>query len=258
MPNLIFTPRMLYGTKLSKAIGYVKMHPQDFLALASHNKTQDIIEEAESVEQYNIWAQEGSIKYLPWLDISINGLDRHGHYIGIGKIEGHEGRHRAVSLIREGIQTMPVALFAYRNGVKAYKDEEGLYLNKECLPPIVIGQFSGVRFKLSTVLSTFKSFLGLTMNLPSIKQKVLSRLDRIRVHNNLQTSLRGPFSKVSREANLTIYKLCGVDIGNTVTLVNNSRERVVSFGPQILPMIIVSGGHVRRPGEIRDLMWVKR
>lgn len=76
-----------------------EMDPKKFLELTTGDElsARAIMQDAQGIDDYNRYADEGSNILMPFLDVSDE------------KVVGHEGRHRAASLINAGHDKMPVA-----------------------------------------------------------------------------------------------------------------------------------------------------
>lgn len=154
--------RQMWGNKVT---GYVMMKPQDFLVLTcTSNAEQRIIEdEAKSVEQYNAWAKSGDNILPPWIEVQIDPEAQEP----LGKVLGHEGRHRAAACMKQNIKLMPVFIWAKKGHVSTYKiypypDDrerwhEWRYLSPEDIPATVIGQFQSVSKELP--MKTWRSIV---------------------------------------------------------------------------------------------------
>lgn len=112
----------------NKAFGFVDIHPQDFLNLTTQDKSEmdRIMSDAKDLDFYNEKTQSGNIIQPPHLEFD--------H--ATGKIEGHEGRHRAAALLRAGKDKMTVAMYPTRGGYK----RRGWNHNE--MPSQLVGQFS--------------------------------------------------------------------------------------------------------------------
>ena len=91
---------------------------------------------------------------MPWLDIKKDG-----------DIVGHEGRHRAASLLKDGIKTLPVGIRLYdAQGYPQYRFEwhvDGVrqkrYLGLDDIPDYWTNQFgTGFAIIAKNILKTFK------------------------------------------------------------------------------------------------------
>jgi len=111
------TGRLRYSQKHVKQAGYNKnqmvviMDPNEFLKMTTKTDEdiEDIKQNARSLLFYNREAKPGGdILIMPFLNIEVelhsNGQAR------IGRIKGHEGRHRAAALIAKGGREFPVSI----------------------------------------------------------------------------------------------------------------------------------------------------
>ncbi len=138
------------------------MKPEDFLMLTTQNadERKEIMRTAQHIEQYNQYAKNRESIHLPWLDVSLDGKLNKKRF-KVGRIIGHEGRHRAAALIKAGLSTMVVLLVARQQGYPEYKKASkpggwrDTFLEASDFPETVYGQFNNKPVKLN--LSTFKS-----------------------------------------------------------------------------------------------------
>lgn len=112
-----------------KGIGTIEMSPLDFLRLTTPNKAyiDQILNDSKSLEFYN------SSKAKSYVHPFLN-FDRK-----TGKIEGHEGRHRAAAVHKAGGHKFVVALFP-RPGHRYNKLSE--------LPTTLKGEFSSFKYDI--------------------------------------------------------------------------------------------------------------
>jgi hypothetical protein len=92
----------------SKVNAVVTLHPDTFLDLTTNGPQHklSIMREAQSLDQYNQYAEKENTQIPPFLKINIiDSYDR-----SLGKVVTHEGRHRAAALLANGENSMPVAL----------------------------------------------------------------------------------------------------------------------------------------------------
>lgn len=136
-PQLRITPTHKLQARSSKHQLIVNMDPRDFLKATTPDQEayDEIISKALSTVKYNRFAKSGENILMPFLAIS---LDHE-------RIQGHEGRHRAASLINKGGTKMPVAIKMIP-GEDAYKKYADAYdptynLKFEDFPNMVIGQY---------------------------------------------------------------------------------------------------------------------
>lgn len=130
----------------------VEMSPEDFLKLTAPRESRTEIENRSlSLLRYNRLAKSGDIDIMPNLTIFIEN-ER------VGVVHGHEGRARAVAMIKAGMNTMPVAISlrisrnsSYvplidrknPNNNKLRMTNTKYKLNYGDLPPIIKGEFEG-------------------------------------------------------------------------------------------------------------------
>lgn len=139
--GLLVTPQHVSQMVGNKAIGLVPIRCEDFLSLTTSSRTvaESIIAEAKWLDDYNRYAKEGSNILPPFLKVSMD----------TGKIEGHEGRHRAAALCREmaGSEMWVAIIVTNKDGKALYYIEEGpwpfkkTYLGVESLPEELTGEF---------------------------------------------------------------------------------------------------------------------
>ena len=101
--KLLLTSNHKKNAEDGKAVGFIDIDPMDFLKLTTNNKSEidQIISESESVSFYNEQAKSGNNIIAPFLQFdSITG-----------DVNGHEGRHRAGALVKEGVKKMKIALY---------------------------------------------------------------------------------------------------------------------------------------------------
>jgi len=86
----------------SKVNAVVSMHPRDFIYITTPGFAyqKKIMDEAKDLEQYNQFIRGGETQIPPMLKVDIK----------TGHVVGHEGRHRAAALIKNGEDRMNVAL----------------------------------------------------------------------------------------------------------------------------------------------------
>lgn len=144
--SLKITPRMLENAASNKMVGWLWMHPLDFLRLSCPypNIFKWIDEEREHTKplsQYNEFAAQGKSIHMPWLDVDMH----------TGKVCGHEGRHRAIAVHLAGDPQMPVGVCLRDRGYPVYYNEvqsgpnhwdtKKVFVTKEDVPPVFVGQF---------------------------------------------------------------------------------------------------------------------
>lgn len=151
------TPDMMEYSRDMKDIGYVIMRCEDFLKLTTKAygaySIDWFMEEVKPASEYGI-----RNKHTPSIGILMKD----------GKVVEHEGRHRAASLIKDGIETMPVSIRVFESNDSGnawpkyhwwkYTDngKESGYLGVESIPHKWKAQWdTGFVFNASTVLKTF-------------------------------------------------------------------------------------------------------
>lgn len=154
-PGLIVTGEHKRQMEGNKSCGYVMMDPRDFLDLTTapgkHPTKQELLKEALPLAEYNEFAIKGQNILPPWLDIETEKAP-------IGKVIGHEGRHRAAACVVAGIDTMPVFLIKREYGVGIWKvkkfpddlkrEYEMRFVEARDFPEYAIGQYDGFRCDL--------------------------------------------------------------------------------------------------------------
>jgi hypothetical protein len=162
------TPTMVKRAADNKCQIIVEMPIQQFLDISTGDKAdqQRIMQNAHSVIDYNRWAKMGHDRatadrfnamwqkqheqdyyepyekvygndLMPWLTIQ---LDADG---SMGKVVGHEGRHRGSAAMRAGAKTMQVAL-RVRAGEDMFPDQYSpdYFITQEHLPKYLVGQYN--------------------------------------------------------------------------------------------------------------------
>lgn len=149
--QLLLVPEHKRQMKGNKAAGWTYMSPDAFLDLtvSSESERSSIMRDALPLSQYNAWAKSGDNILPPWLEIQISENDDRFPY---GKVQGHEGRHRAAACIKAGVSIMPVFLIgkvSYYAQYKIYpfKDDEERshewrYISSSDFPEVIKAQFS--------------------------------------------------------------------------------------------------------------------
>lgn len=151
----------------SKHAGTVIMSPEDFLRLTTRGARdiQVIMDEAKTLEEYNAYTKSGKSIYLPWLYVTLDGMQYKdtSPSLKVGAVVGHEGRHRAAALIKAGQRKMAVSLRLYVGGIeRRYRYGEGVEpfskesWTREDLPKYVYGEFSSERVALN--VASFKPY----------------------------------------------------------------------------------------------------
>jgi hypothetical protein len=127
--ELKISPIQIENAVDAKSFGWVELHPKDFLALTTPDDEhlEMIKSNAKDVDFYN---KAGSIVHpFLWFDLKS------------GKVDGHEGRHRAAAVLNSGGKTMKVALVAFnKSGARDLLPEK--------LPSKLKGQFRSVSVTL--------------------------------------------------------------------------------------------------------------
>jgi len=136
--ELKINERQVANAVSENSFGWAEMHPNDFLLLTTDDAVDlaTIKNSAKEVEFYN---RAGSIIH-PFI-----GFD-----LKTGKLDGHEGRHRAAAVLKSGGTSLPVALYARYDG-KYRPDVEPRHL-----PRVLKGQFSGVSVPVSKFIRSYK------------------------------------------------------------------------------------------------------
>lgn len=172
MKTLLVTENMRERMKSNKAIGTLTLDPYDFLALTVSSTPMRWVESesTETIDQYNAWVRDGTIKIMPFLEVDMD----------TGKVKAHEGRHRAAALLKERGLDMEVAIFLRKNGHLEYYTEPHIddydhpkrfakvYLGVNEVPNAFYGQFSSSR--VSIYKRNFKNFYN------TLLAKALGRL----------------------------------------------------------------------------------
>jgi hypothetical protein len=163
----VITTEMYDQARGNKASGIFLISPMDFLKLTCENSLEmnTIIGDAFTLEQYNQFAREGKSIHMPWLEVSIDGLIRHGSTVKKvkpGRVLGHEGRHRAAAMVKAHLPHMTALFWAKERGYTEYKKASkpggfrDRYMTADDLPKELSGQFNP-RVHVPIDLSTFKS-----------------------------------------------------------------------------------------------------
>ena len=135
--GLKVTPEMYRQARGNKVNVIVKMDPYEFIKVTTRKdgvpSLQNLKTQCKNLEDYNRWADEGETIIMPmlWIDEK-------------DQIVGHEGRHRAASLICAGINELPVGIRLYpsEQHQEKYGYFEAVYQVKyEDLPDYIYGQF---------------------------------------------------------------------------------------------------------------------
>lgn len=133
--QLKVTPGMIDNAEDRKSIGILQMDAYQFLRLTIDSSTvttwmDEEIETTKSLDQYNAWGQDGTIRVMPFLNIDMR----------TGKVLGHEGRHRAASILNSGGKFIPVAIFLKKDYYTVNRID-GRPLGEEDIPKTLIGEF---------------------------------------------------------------------------------------------------------------------
>lgn len=144
--QLLITPEMLVNAKKEGHQVFVLIDCKDFLLCTTNKTLPKIVKSAKTVSDYNEYAKTDPETITPYLRISLKD----------NKILGHEGRHRAVALLKEGNEKMPCTLKLVPSSKerKKYGNQEAPFLvNFDDLPESIQGQFDrGTLFKSNLVL----------------------------------------------------------------------------------------------------------
>lgn len=154
-PGLTITQEHIRQMRGNKCNGYILMDPRDFLDLTTSSSAEErmIKMEAKSLDEYNEFSRVGQNILPPWLDIETQKPP-------IGKVIGHEGRHRAAALIKEGIYKMPVFLVKRENHSSIWRKNvsdkygEYRYVDQTDFPQYALGEYLPYRVELD--LKTWK------------------------------------------------------------------------------------------------------
>ena len=144
-PWLRITPTHLQQAKGGKAQLIVEMNATTFLEMTTtgtrgsgqvYSPIDDIRRSSQRLKKYNKWAKEGSNILMPFLTIELSED-------GSGYVSGHEGRHRAAAIEREGTGIIPVAIMlrAGKNMLPDVKFGVNYHLTSEHLPAKIKGQY---------------------------------------------------------------------------------------------------------------------
>lgn len=138
--SLIVSPEHLRQAKGNKFNFIVSMLASKFLELTTGNNTdyENIVNNAKTTDEYNTFASNQENIIMPFLDIDGD------------KINGHEGRHRAGSLIRDNKKATMHVSIRYRSVDQGEEDElQDKYgpfkvkydVDIEDIPKVIRGQF---------------------------------------------------------------------------------------------------------------------
>lgn len=115
---LLVTPFMKLWMRDMKVTAVVKMDPRAFLDLTTTDSSHahEIKEEALPLDKYNEFAAKKESGIPPFLKIDLSENEP-----WLGKVIGHEGRHRSAALVANGEFTMSVAIILARDYVSSRK-----------------------------------------------------------------------------------------------------------------------------------------
>lgn len=148
--GLLITENMKEQAKDDKFIGLLTIDVLDFLSLiVSGDPVLWTMQEKKdettlSLEMYNEYIRRGKIKVLPYLSVDMH----------TGVVLGHEGRHRAASLLERRIPEMQVALSLRDHGYLTYYVQPDIddpanpkrwakrYLGVQDIPGRFLGQYN--------------------------------------------------------------------------------------------------------------------
>lgn len=161
------TDMMYRQARGNKASGTIIMNPHDFLVLTTTNKAEydHIMEGALTTAEYNHFAKTEQNIHMPWLDVTLDGkkptFGGKPSKTKPGRVVGHEGRHRAAALIKEGIDKMVVLLQPRIGGMKQFKKPSqpggwpDTHLTKADFPGTFYAQYNNKKVKVN--MSTYKT-----------------------------------------------------------------------------------------------------
>lgn len=164
--TLIVTPVHLRQMRANKAIGTMVIRPQDFIALTTpnQNSAQEMEESVLPISKYNEYAREGENIIMPFLQVSYTQGKEAKHKLG--KVRDHEGRHRALALIKEHESNMIIGIILSDRGHSMYREENwnsktrthsARDLTVADIPDIFIGQYnSRVKIDMKAAKQTFR------------------------------------------------------------------------------------------------------
>lgn len=155
--GLLVTAQHRHQMVGNKSCGYVLMDPRDFLNLAceSTSEKMEIMQEAAPLQTYNDYALAGKNLLPPWLDIETQKAP-------MGRVIGHEGRHRAAACVAAKVLKMPVFLIKREHGVAIWRRPKTMgdkfsfrLIGPQDFPEYALGQGSSARVRLP--LETWES-----------------------------------------------------------------------------------------------------
>lgn len=146
MTGLTITHHMKEKARVNKGCCILEMSCNHFIYLTTaHAEQWKAAEAAETytLAQYNEWVHRGDCDTIPYLEVDIH----------TGKVKGHEGRHRSLSLLLAGHHKMPVVIYlkdGYSNTYHKWDHETDTkrYFTRAEVPRSLIGQFAPVRLAL--------------------------------------------------------------------------------------------------------------
>lgn len=111
--KLLVTDAQLRLARTNKAVAVIWMKPSDFLKLTTTHEDTRWNESitgrpVKELDVYNRFTESGEIHVMPFLQVDL----------ATGRVEGHEGRHRAAAVMNAGGARMPVAIIL-REGRRA-------------------------------------------------------------------------------------------------------------------------------------------
>lgn len=166
-PGLFLNKENFRQARGNKHAGMIVMDPEDFLLLCVTNQRElnMIMASSRTLVEYNDWIKSGKAIHAPWLYITLDGVEykETEPRLGIGRIVGHEGRHRAAALIKSGVKKMPVSIRLHVKGIeRQYKPTEEDPWGKQKwgkadIPSTLYGQFNE-HFSAHIDTNTFKPY----------------------------------------------------------------------------------------------------
>lgn len=137
-PWLRITPEHIRQAKGGKAQIIVEMDATTFLMMTTNENPESIRKTSQRLKNYNRYAKSGENILMPFLVIALSNDG------ASGRVVGHEGRHRAAALEREGTGIIPVALIL-KPGKDMLPDIHfgaEYHLTSKDLPRYLIGQYN--------------------------------------------------------------------------------------------------------------------
>jgi hypothetical protein len=186
MAKLLLTDEHIAQMRGNKAVGFIEMHPLDFLRLTATPITAsawsgdvDLFDELVSVKLHDKTLQKESDEILnnekelnatlkslaaeilplsEYNKFAIEGSNILPPFIKVdmetGKVHGHEGRHRAAALYRADPEAlMWVAVILTVDGYAKYYDEnretyKKTYLDTDDIPLLLTGEFMNTKVEI--------------------------------------------------------------------------------------------------------------